>query len=262
MEKNYIKRNIEKLIETGKEPEYESLSVKDFIAEFDYATKYLSRLLKVRPFVMYLLLFKRAYFEEVKRVISVKLSELGENLLSDIGQPMSHDVVKRGVNDLVRLRIIEKRPSRPGQINEYEVKLPSEIREVQDMIKKDGEKNEEIADDSKDDFYTDSQKRLEILKREDYKCFYCFRELQRDDFYIDHLIPRTQGGQNYKSNLVASCRTCNTKKNALEPEIFLQQNYRKGLLTQEEYETQKDKLTKLKAEYRRIEYGVTSDNTA
>jgi hypothetical protein len=262
MKKNYIKHKIEELIRTGKEPEYESLSVRDFITEFDYATKYLSRLLKVRPFVMYLLLFKRAYFEEGKKVISVKLSELGENLLSDLGRPMSHDVVKRGLNDLVRLKIIEKRPSRPGQINEYEVKLPSEIREVQEMVKRDEEKIEEIVDDSKDDFYTDPQKRAEILKRDDYKCFYCLRELQRDDFYADHLVPRTQGGQNYKSNLVASCRTCNTKKNALDPENFLLQNYRKGLLTQEEYQTQKYKLKELREEYRRVEHGGTSGNTA
>jgi len=87
----------------GREPEYESLSLADFTREFDYATRHLSRLLKVRAFVMYLLLFKRAYFTERKRVISVKLSELGENLLSDLGKPMSHDVVKRGVNDLVSL---------------------------------------------------------------------------------------------------------------------------------------------------------------
>lgn len=244
--KTYIKSKIEELLKTGKEPKYESLSIIDFFTEFDYATKYLSRLLKVRPFIMYLLLFKRAYFEDGKRVISVKLSELGENLLSDLGQPMSHDVVKRGVNDLVRLKIIERRPSKPGKINEYEVRLPSEIREVQEMIKTDKEKIEESIDDSRDDFYTDPQKRVEILKREDYKCFYCLRELQRDDFYLDHLIPRTYGGQNYKSNLVASCKTCNTKKNALEPENFLLQNYRKGLLTQEEYQTQKDKLTELK----------------
>lgn len=249
---NYIKRKIEKLIETGNEPEYESLSVTDFITEFNYATKYLSRLLKVRPFVMYLLLFKRAYFKEGKRIISIKLSELGENLLSDLGQPMSHDVVKRGVNDLVRLKIVEKRPSKPGQINEYEVKLPSEIREVREMIKRDEEKIEEIIDDSKDDFYTDPQKRVEILKREDYKCFYCRRELQRDDFYLDHLVPRTQGGQNYKSNLVASCRTCNTNKNALDPDSFLLQNYRKGLLTQEEYQLQKDTLEQLREEYGKL----------
>jgi hypothetical protein len=40
MKKNYIKRKIEELIETGKEPEYESLSVKDFITELDYAKRW------------------------------------------------------------------------------------------------------------------------------------------------------------------------------------------------------------------------------
>jgi len=253
---NYIKHKIEDWIKTGKEPQYESLSVSEFLTEFDYATKYLSRLLKVRPFVMYILLFKRAYFEEGKRTITVKLSELGENLLSDFGQPMSYDVVKRGVNDLVRLRIIEKRPPKPGQINEYEVKLPSEIREVKEMIKKSEEKTDEFVDDSKDDFYTGPQKRIEILKREDYKCFYCLREIQRDDFYLDHLLPRIKGGQNYKTNLVASCRTCNTKKNATESEEFLLQVYRKGLITQEECQGQKDKLVKLKEEYNQIEGGI------
>lgn len=249
---NYIKDSVKKLVKTGKEPVYGSLSISDFIKEFDYATKYLSRLLKVRPFVMYILLFKRAYFEEGKRVISVKLSDLGENLQSDIGKPMSHDVVKRGINDLVRMKIVFKKPSRPGQINEYEVRLPSEIREVMEMIKKDSEKGEKVIDNSKDDFYTDPQKRVEILKREDYKCFYCFCELKKDTFYLDHLVPQTQGGTNYKSNLVSACRTCNTKKNASESESFLLDNYRKGLLTQEEYESQKEKLKKLKEEYTKL----------
>ena len=49
-----------------------------------------------------------AYFVEGKRNIIVKLSELGQDLLSDLGKPMSHDVVKRGVNDLFKLKIIEK----------------------------------------------------------------------------------------------------------------------------------------------------------
>lgn len=250
---SYIKHKIEEWIKAGKEPQYESLSVGEFLKEFDYATKYLSRLLKVRPFAMYILLFKRAYFEEGKRVISVKLSELGKNLLSDLGRQMDEDTVKRGVNDLVRLRIVEKRLGKPGQINEYEVRLPSEIREVKEMIKKSEEKIDELVDDSKDDFYTDPQKRIEILKREDYECFYCLREIQRDDFYLDHLLPRTKGGQNYKTNLVSSCRTCNTKKNAMESEEFLLQVYRKGLITQEEYQGQKEKLVKLKEEYNQIE---------
>ena len=253
---SYIKHKIEELIKTGKEPQYESLSVIEFLGEFDYATKYLSRLLKVRSFIMYILLFKRAYFEEGKRVITVKLSELGKNLLSDLGQQMSDDTTIRGVNDLVRLKIITKRPQKIGQINEYEVKLPSEIREVKEMIKNDEEKPAEFIDNSKDDFYTDPQKRIEILKHEDYKCFYCLKELQRDDFYLDHLLPQTKGGQNYKANLVASCRACNTKKNATEPEEFLMQVYRKSLITQEEYQNQKEKLAELRKEYNKIESGI------
>ena len=147
---NYIKHKVEEWIKTGKEPQYESLSVSEFLTEFDYATKYLSRLLKVRSFIMYILLFKRAYFEEGKRVITVKLSELGKNLLSDLGQQMTDDTTKRGVNDLVKLKIITKRPQKPGQINEYEVKLPSEIREVKEMIKNDEDKPAEFIDNSKD----------------------------------------------------------------------------------------------------------------
>jgi 5-methylcytosine-specific restriction endonuclease McrA len=103
---------------------------------------------------------------------------------------------------------------------------------------------------------------MEILKRENYECFYCRHELQRDDFYLDHLVPRTEGGQNYKSNLVASCRTCNTKKQVLEPESLLLNNYRKGLLSQEEYESQKEELTKVREKYKSIEHGSATDNTA
>ena len=70
------------------------------------------------------------------------------------------------------------------------------------------------------------------------------------------MLPRIKGGQNYKTNLVASCRTCNTKKNATESEEFLLQVYRKGLITQEECQGQKDKLVKLKEEYNQIEGGI------
>ena len=134
---NYIKSKIEALIKNGKEPEYNALSVSKFIEEFDYAAKYLSRLLNVRPFIIYILFFKRAYFQKGKRIISIKVGELGENLLSDRGSPMSYDVVKKGIKDLAKLKLVLKtKDSRPGQINEYEIKLLSEIREVQEMIKK------------------------------------------------------------------------------------------------------------------------------
>ena len=205
---NYIIDKVDELIKTKEEPTYESISIKDFFVEYDYATTYLSRLLKVRGFVMYMLLFKRAYFVEGKRNISVKLSELGQDLLSDFGTPMSHDVVKRGIDDLFKLKIIERvKELKPGQINEYTVKLPSELREIQLLIEKDKNKVPVIYDDSRDDFYSDKTKRLEILKRDEYQCFYCKCSLQQDNFYVDHLHPQSDGGYNWKSNLVSSCRT-------------------------------------------------------
>jgi hypothetical protein len=248
----YIPSKITEWQQKGKEPEYHSVSVADFAREFDYATKYLSRMLKVRPFVMFLLLFKRAYFVEGKRTISIRLSELGENLLSDLGLPMSHDVVKRGINDLVHLKIISRAPSRPGQVNEYEIRLPSEVREVQEMIQAESKLGNDEVDSRFDDYYTDPQKRLEVLKRDGYKCFYCLRDVQRDTFYFDHLEPRTQGGQNWQSNLVCSCKSCNTKKNAADATAFFREIYRQDLLTQEEFFAQKQKMDILLNEYQNL----------
>ena len=230
-----------------------SISVKEFLIEFDYATKYLSRLLKVRAFVMYLLLFKKAYFENGTDFIKVKISELGQYLVSDLGQPMSNDTVKKGINDLLGLKIIRKNNNqiKPGQINEYTILLPSKIREVQEMIKAD---NEEILfqDDSTLDYYSDMKRRKEILKRDEFLCFYCHQGLTEDNFYLDHLIPKSIGGQNYKSNLVASCKSCNTIKNNLSCEEFLLTTYRKGVIAQNEFILQKKKLNNLMAEYNDI----------
>jgi hypothetical protein len=198
---------------------------------------------------MYLLFFKKAYFEFGQRDITIKLSEIGENLLSDKGLPMSGNVVKRGVNDLVRLKIIEKTVSKPGQVNQYKVNLPSEMRFVQEMIKQDSVDKTEIIDDSKTDYYTIQSNRIKILSRDDYKCFYCFKELTKEDFYLDHITPQSLGGRNYKSNLVASCKLCNTKKNDSNSQEYLLQNYRSGLLTQDEYRTNYAKLLALIKEY-------------
>jgi len=255
--KKYILNKVESIISQGNEPEYESISLKEFLVEYDYSTKYLSRLLKVRGMIMYMLLFKQAYFEEGKRKIKIKLSELGENLLSDLSKPMSHDVVKRGIADLIKIGIIEKTPSRPGQINEYTVKLPSELRLVQEFIEKDKSETEEEYDNSTDDFFTNKSNRLEILKRDEFKCFYCLCDLNHDDFYLDHIFPRSNGGHDWKTNLVTSCRDCNTRKNTEDAESFLLSNYRKGLFSQNEFIEQKNKLEKLKFEYEEIKQRET-----
>ncbi len=55
----------------------------------------------------------------------------------------------------MKLKIVEKsRVVKPGQVNEYIIKLPSELRKVQEMIKKGENQTIEKFDDSKEDFYT------------------------------------------------------------------------------------------------------------
>lgn len=223
--------------------------INSFLIEFDYATKYLSQNLKVRPFIVYLLLFKKAYFDLGQRKITVKLSEIGKNLLSDIGQPMSHDVIKRGVNELVRKGFIYKYPGKPGEINQYDVLLPSEIREVKELIEKENDNGEQKINEEIIDYYTNPEKRILILERDNYKCNYCMKNLTKDNFYLDHIKSRSQGGHNYRSNLLLTCHSCNTKKNDNNVEDFLLENYRNGLLTQNEFIAQKDKIKNLMKTY-------------
>jgi DNA-directed RNA polymerase subunit RPC12/RpoP len=48
-----------------------------------------------------------------------------------------------------------------------------------------------------------------IYKRDDHECQYCG---SKKDLTIDHVIPRSKGGQDTWENLVACCIKCNLKK--------------------------------------------------
>jgi hypothetical protein len=51
--------------------------------------------------------------------------------------------------------------------------------------------------------------REKIMKRYNYKCNYCQTDKR---LTIDHIIPITKGGSDYKSNLQVLCLSCNIKK--------------------------------------------------
>lgn len=52
--------------------------------------------------------------------------------------------------------------------------------------------------------------RKNILRRDNHKCQYCGRSDL--PLTIDHLIPKSKGGQDTWENLVAACIKCNNKK--------------------------------------------------
>lgn len=55
--------------------------------------------------------------------------------------------------------------------------------------------------------------RKAIFLRDDHSCQYCSRPAEN----VDHVIPRSQGGEHAWDNVVASCRRCNSKKGGRTP---------------------------------------------
>lgn len=50
--------------------------------------------------------------------------------------------------------------------------------------------------------------RRAVFARDDHRCQYCGATAEN----IDHVVPRSRGGQHVWENVVAACRPCNTRK--------------------------------------------------
>ena len=62
---------------------------------------------------------------------------------------------------------------------------------------------------------------LFALQKNDFKCFYCNDTIDKNSWQLDHFYPRAMSGKNEKTNLVACCKWCNTMKNALDGNSFI-----------------------------------------
>lgn len=56
--------------------------------------------------------------------------------------------------------------------------------------------------------------RLEVLTRDNRICQYCGRQANA----VDHIVPRCAGGSNDLDNLVATCKSCNSRKGGRMPQ--------------------------------------------
>ena len=95
------------------------------------------------------------------------------------------------------------------------------------------------------DFFETPEFRMKILDRDGRKCFYCFKKLSNEGYVIEHVVSRPNGNNSYR-NLVASCRTCNNKKDNLPVQDFLRNLYRDNIITDNELTVVTEKLEKLK----------------
>lgn len=61
-------------------------------------------------------------------------------------------------------------------------------------------------------------KRLRIYMRDKFRCQYCGEKKAAADLTLDHILPRSRGGDNSPLNIVAACLACNNRKGSRTPE--------------------------------------------
>jgi 5-methylcytosine-specific restriction endonuclease McrA len=59
--------------------------------------------------------------------------------------------------------------------------------------------------------------RRTVLARDHYTCQYCGSQPGRAQLTLDHVVPRSRGGQTHWENVVTACRSCNQRKGNRTP---------------------------------------------
>lgn len=62
-----------------------------------------------------------------------------------------------------------------------------------------------------------------LAKRQRNKCVACQVDLRQSGSHLDHIIPIAKGGPHDDANLQLLCPSCNTRKQAKDPVVFMQQ---------------------------------------
>lgn len=118
--------------------------------------------------------------------------------------------------------------------------LPSEIPGV--VV---AEKVPEPPDLETIDFFVEDSKRLRLLAREQHRCFYCLRSLNRENYVIEHVVSRPKGDNSYR-NLVAACRDCNNGKCDRDAEDWLRSLSQDAVLDSEGFKQRLTQLARLR----------------
>ena len=62
-----------------------------------------------------------------------------------------------------------------------------------------------------------SPNRTNVIWRDNNACQYCSKKMQSSDLTMDHVLPKSCGGENTWTNLVTCCKKCNQKKRDRTP---------------------------------------------
>lgn len=176
---------------------------------------------------MYIFLLNQTKIRGLECVI-LPLSKISEALSCSDWQ------ARKTIRQLSEKGCIELEQTRKG--HSVRVILPNELN----IIK--FQKSEKILNIDEIDFYQNRSYIVQIIERENNKCFYCLSEITSENCELDHVISQLKSGNNSYKNIVASCHKCNTRKQASDAEDFLRSLYRKGMLSDNEFEERQSAL--------------------
>ncbi len=60
--------------------------------------------------------------------------------------------------------------------------------------------------------------RKSVFARDEHVCQYCTKTFSAKELTLDHVLPKSRGGQKTWTNIVAACKKCNQKKGNRTPE--------------------------------------------
>ena len=109
-------------------------------------------------------------------------------------------------------------PENQEKINSPRFKFPRpRVIYVPDWIDKEGKKK------------SAKYSRIGVFRRDNWSCQYCGKKGNRKSLTIDHVHPKSKGGENTFENTVACCVKCNSAKGDKSLEQFWKENNRKLL---------------------------------
>ena len=123
-------------------------------------------------------------------------------VLSSAYQPMTHVSWKQAISMWFagRVEIVSVYEDRYIKTVDEVFNVPSIVRFVGNVIKR-FRFNRTIK------FSRDN-----VFIRDEGKCQYCSKQLNKQNFTLDHIIPVSQGGKKIWNNIVTCCKMCNQKK--------------------------------------------------
>jgi hypothetical protein len=75
-----------------------------------------------------------------------------------------------------------------------------------------------------------SKKKRELMAKDYFACTYCSMRGDEYTLTIDHIVPRSKGGDNHEYNLTTACVSCNSKKTDLDADFFIEKfNYENNI---------------------------------